>query len=94
MSSTLSPSQVIEIRQVQPAVQAWVLRSAFVFAIALNVTALLLVVSAVQVLTAKPQVWAVLPSGQTVQIQAIAHKWPQMQQQAPAGPSSPPTGRP
>jgi hypothetical protein len=68
----MTPSQIIEIRQAQPAVHALVMRAAQVMAATLNIAAAAALGAAVVMASERIPVWAAMPSGETFPIVPLA----------------------
>ncbi len=67
----MSPSQAIEIRQLQPQVEAWVLRASMVFSVVLAVASASTLGASVWIANQRPSVWAAMPGGHTFSVMPI-----------------------
>ena len=67
----LSPSERIEVRVLQPMVAAWVLRASTALAAVLLASVTATLCAAVMALQAEPRVWAVMPAGQSIQVEPL-----------------------
>lgn len=70
----MTPSQRIEIRDLQPMMVGWIMRAALIFAVMLLMASAGILVATALALASKPVVWATTPSGQIFAITPIPAK--------------------